>query len=162
MTKQELERDGESPFSHLKNPTGKHKDWYTKEFLTVFCQQINPKEEYFSSKALISDYGKRFKSLELKDRLNLMAELLRQHIDRPYRKQLDILSRLFGDPWPHETGMFTYGFYLYPISQFIERFGTEDMDASIGAIETLTMQFTGEWAIRPLANQIAKTSAGSM
>lgn len=147
-----MDKDVVTPFSHLKNKTGKHKDWYTLEFIKIFCNEINPKEKFFKNISFINEYKKEFKNLELKERLNLISDLLLKYLDMSYKKQLDVLSALLGEPWPYEDGMFTYGFYLYPVSQFVERNGVKDIDLSLEFIEKLTMQFTGEWAIRPLAN----------
>lgn len=141
-----------TPFSKLKNSTGKHKDWYSPEFIRIFCNEINPKEKFFCNTSFLLNYKKKFKNLELKDRLNLISELLLENLDMSYGKQLKVLSSLLDEPWPHEDGMFTYGFFLYPVSQFIEINGKQDMELSLNFIERLTMQFTGEWAIRPLAN----------
>ncbi len=141
-----------TPFSKLKNPTGKHKDWYREEFIKIFCQEINPDNKLFKSVELIKDYKKSYQSLELKERLNLISKLLKEYLPGNYKRQLRALSKLFGKPLPFEEGMFTIGFYLYPISQFIELYGEEDIDFSLEQIEKLTQQFTGEWAIRPLAN----------
>jgi|GEM_PF-5147493 len=80
-----------------------------------------------------------------------MCSLFEEFLDFKYPKQLKVLSKLLGNPWPHEDGMFTHGFFLYPLSQLIEVNGHKDVDLSLAIIEKLTMQFTGEWAIRPLA-----------
>jgi len=141
-----------TPFSSLKNKTGKHKDWYTPKFVQIFCHEINPKNKYFKNIDFINSYKKSYKNLELKDRMKLISSLLCDYLDCDYKKQLKILSALLGDPWPYEDGMFTYGFFLYPFSQFIEMNCGKDFEQSLMTIEKLTMQFTGEWAIRPLAN----------
>jgi len=141
-----------SPFSELKNKTGKHKDWYSIGFIKIFCNIINSEEKLFSNSDFVKDYKREYLKLELKQRLNLISDLLLKYLDFSYRQQLKILSSLFGRPWPYEEGMFTYGFYLYPVSQFVERNGLNDIQLSLRFIEKLTMQFTGEWAIRPIAN----------
>lgn len=140
------------PFVQLTNKTGKHKDWYGPEFIKILCDEINPKEKIFSNALFLNRYKKEYKKCELKDRLNLMCSLLDEFLNFKYPKQLKALSKLLGDPWPQEDGMFTHGFFLYPLSQFIEINGHKGIDLSLIMIERLTMQFTGEWAIRPLAN----------
>lgn len=139
------------PFSKLVNETGKHKDWYTPEYLKVLCSVINPDEAAFSSRAMCREYRTLYQALELKDRLSCIAELIDKALDCPYRDQLEVLSRAFGSPLQSETGMFTDGFYLYPLSQFVERYGERDLHASLAFIYELTQRFTGEWAIRTIA-----------
>lgn len=144
------------PFAFLKNPTGKHKDWYGVNFIKIFCNEINPENKLFDNNSFIYDYKGKYKKLELKERLNLISSLLNDYLDISYKKQLKILSSLLGEPWPYEDGMFKQGFFLYPVSQFVEINGKRDIDLSLKFIERLTMQFTGEWAIRPLANMDEK------
>ena len=140
------------PFSQLTNETGKHKDWYTPKYVKLLCNVINPNNVAFSSQALCRKYRSSYQDLELKGRLNCIAELLNNALDCSYREQLDFLSGAFGPPLDSETGMFTDGFYLYPVSQFVERFGEQDLEASLSFIYELTQRFTGEWAIRTIAN----------
>ncbi len=145
-----------TPFTDLENKTGKHKDWYSVDFVNIFCKELNPENEYFNNKKFVIEYKNQFKNLELKERLNLIASLLEKYLDINYKKKLKVFRRLLGNKLELETGMFTYGFHLYPISQFIEKFGTTNVQASLIFIEDLTMRFTGEWAIRPLANESPK------
>jgi len=143
-------------FSKIKNPTGKHKDWYKEPFIKIFCQEINPKDKYFSSSKFIDKYKKLHIKLELKERLKLISDLLDEFLTLPYAKKLKVLEPLLGEELKAEEGMFNYGFHLYPVSQWIEKNGHEDLQKSLSFIEELTKRFTGEWAIRPLANHNEK------
>ena len=145
-----------TPFSKITNPTGKHKDWYKEPFIKVFNDQINPKDKYFSSVKFISKYKKEHVKLELKERLKFIADLLDEFLDMSYSKKLKVLQPLLGKEHPSEEGMFEYGFHLYPVSQFIEKNGNDDLNKSLKFIEELTKRFTGEWAIRPLASKHEK------
>ncbi len=145
-----------TPFSDLKNKTGKHKDWFGLEFFQIFCEQINANNKLFDNKKILSAYKKDYKKCELKERLNLLAELLNNHLDMSYKKKVKTFESVLGKPLPFEEGMFTHCFFLYPVSQFIENYGHQDLETSLKFIEKLTMRFTGEWAIRPLANQNPK------
>lgn len=149
-------------FNKIKNPTGKHKDWYKEPFIKLFCQEINPKDKYFDSKKFVSKYKRLHSKLELKDRLKLIADLLDEFIELPYSKKIKLMEPLLGDELESEEGMFTYGFHLYPVSQWIEKNGHEDVQKSLNYIEELTKRFTGEWAIRPLANQNEKIILNQM
>ncbi len=145
-----------TPFSKLKNPTGKHKDWYKEAFVKIMLETLNPNDAHFSNRSFISSYRKQYRDMELKARLNCIAQLFHDCFECDYQTRLDIFKQLLGPVWPEEKGMFTHGFFLYPISQYVERYGIEDIDASLDFIEALTQRFTGEWAIRPLANHNKK------
>lgn len=139
-------------FHKLKNPTGKHKDWYTPQFLTILCDVLNTKKSHIDSKRVVAAFKKEYKNLELKQRLNLIAELLQESLPGTYPKQLGALKTALGPKLEEETGMFTTGFFLYPLSQFVELFGDADPQASLDFIYELTQRFTGEWAVRTVAN----------
>lgn len=141
-----------TPFSDLKNKSGKHKDWYSPEYIKIFCDQINPENKLFKNEVFIKNYKSKYKNLELKERLNLIVKIYNELYGVDYKKKLKTLEKLFGPTLPFEEGMFTLCFFLYPVSQFIELHGSEDLEESLDMIEKLTMRFTGEWAIRPLAN----------
>ncbi len=141
-----------SPFSQVTNKTGKHKDWYTPQFAAILCQRINPDDKYFCSADFCKQFKKSHSNLELKARLQLLAQLLDSHLPFGYKRQLTILSRLFGPPLPTEDGMFKHSFYLYPVSTFLELYGTRDIEQTIATTYQLTQRFTGEWVFRTIAN----------
>ena len=143
----------QTPFSKLKNPTGLLKDWYQPGFIKIFCEQINPGQELFDSKVFIGEYKKSYKNLEFKDRHHLIASLIHKYLQFSYVKQIKTLERLLYKPLPYEEGMFDYGFHLFPVSQFVENYGFEHLETSLNFIKKMTVRFTGEFAIRPLANR---------
>lgn len=144
------------PFSKLENKTGKHKDWYSPEYVRILCSVINPNDTRFSSKALCRDYKRVCDDLELKARLTRIAELLDESLECSFQEKLEVLSGVFGPPLESESGVFTEGFYIYPISQFVELFGERDLEASLSCIYEMTQRFTGEWAVRTIANSDEK------
>lgn len=139
-------------FQSLQNEGGKIKDWYGKEFIDLFCKVINQKKARFSSKDFKAAYLKEFKTCEMKERLNLISALLDEHLKGNFKQKLEQLKPLLGESYPEETGMMNYGYHLYPVSQFIENHAEQDIDASLAFIYELTQRFTGEWAIRTVAN----------
>ncbi len=141
-----------TPFDILENPSKKHKDWYREKFVSIFCKEINKGSKYFDNNDFKKEFKQNFSPLELKERLNLIANLFNKHCQETYSKKLQILESLLYLPWPFEQGMFNYGFHLYPVSQFIENQATEDLDKSLDFLEKLTKRFTAEWAIRTIAN----------
>jgi len=142
-----------TPFCALKNPSNKHKDWYRKDFVEIFCKEINPQNKEFSNTYFQREFKSKYGPLELKQRLNLIAELFDTHCNYSYGKKIKLLEKLLYKKWPHETGMFNYGFHLYPVSQFIEINGAQDLEKSLDFLKELTQRFTAEWAIRTIANR---------
>ncbi|MEM7181448.1 MAG: hypothetical protein AAF518_11090 [Spirochaetota bacterium] len=151
-----------TPFSGLTNPSGKHKDWYRIDFLRILLKEINAKKNLFPVDKYIKLYQKKYESLELKERLVCIADLLDEALAIPYAQQLKAFEPLLGKEWPNEDGMFGYGFHLYPIAQFVEIHALKDIPKSLDFIEELTKRFTGEWAIRTIANADEKLTLKTM
>jgi 3-methyladenine DNA glycosylase AlkC len=144
MLKKNLSSD--SPFSTLTNETKKIKEWYGMPFVKVLVDELSISDK----KSFLRSFKKNYTELELKDRLRLIAMLLDSNLEGSYRNKLNTLSKLLGPEWPHEKGMLNYGFYLYPVSQFVENHALRDIHASLSFIEELTKRFTGEFAVRPV------------
>jgi 3-methyladenine DNA glycosylase AlkC len=139
-------------FSKLTNKSGKHKDWYSLDFIKVFCKVINPDELYFKNKAFVNSYKDSYLKLELKDRLKCIAGLIDQYVEKNHKTKIKILKALLNEELEEEEGMFSHGYHLYPVSQWIEKNFESDVTENLNFIEDLTKRFTGEWAIRPIAN----------
>src|SRR5687767_4522903 len=84
----------------------------------------------------------------LTQRIELLADGLKNHLPEDYPKALAILNKILGPVNPYEIGMFTNYWWLMPVGKFIEKYGLDHYKESIVAIEELTKRNTGEYAIR--------------
>lgn len=85
---------------------------------------------------------------ELKDRVRLLADALHAHLPGPYPQALAALLGLVGPPADLEQKN-QFAFQLWPVTDFVERYGLSHPEASLDALHTLTQRFSGEFAIRP-------------
>lgn len=83
----------------------------------------------------------RLDDLELKDRINLIADALADRLPADYRRALDIVVRVAVT----EPGAWA----AWPLCSFVERHGLDDPEASLAAMPELTKQWSCEFAIRP-------------
>ncbi len=90
-----------------------------------------------------------FASLELKDRINLVADTLARLLRGPYPAALaDVCEVADG----------VEGFAAWPLCSYVERHGVDHPVESLGAMATLTTRFSCEFAIRPyLDHHVAAT-----
>lgn len=88
-------------------------------------------------------------SHQLLGRVEVLAGLIYEYLPDDYPQALNVLTGIYGDENPNETGMFTFGYWLWPVGTFIANWGRGHFDESIYAIEGLTKRHTGEYAIRP-------------
>ncbi|MDO5511462.1 DNA alkylation repair protein [Corynebacterium sp.] len=92
---------------------------------------------------------RRVEGLELKDRVLVIAEELRERLGGDYVASISMLVDALGPELRDDQGMFTESWYLMPVARFVEEFGLEHPRESLAAIEEITRRHTGEYAIRP-------------
>jgi 3-methyladenine DNA glycosylase AlkC len=86
--------------------------------------------------------GPRLGPLELKDRVRLVRDTLREILPPDYPRALDILMDAASDPS-------LKGFDLWPFTEFVQTYGLEHFERSLDALHLLTRRFTAEFAVRP-------------
>ena len=101
------------------------------------------KKEYI--KAIYTNCG----NLTYTQRIELHAEKLKLHLPENYKRAVKILMNILGEENKKETGMFKEFYWILPIGKYIEKYGLENLEISISAIEEITKRNTGEYAIRP-------------
>jgi len=117
------------------------KDHLSKDAVLVFSECIKdayPKfdqKEY--AKAVLSD---GFLKLELKERLNKIAQSLKSFLPADYDAAVRILIKAA----PH-VGTFEN----WALTIYVEKFGLKDFKTSVYALEELTKYGTSEFAVRP-------------
>jgi 3-methyladenine DNA glycosylase AlkC len=86
-------------------------------------------------------------------RVEIIADNLHAYLPHDYIIALAILIKILGPENPNETGMFTNYYWLMPVGRFVQKYGLDNLDESIHAIEEITKRNTGEYAIRPYAEK---------
>ncbi|MFD2043795.1 DNA alkylation repair protein [Ornithinibacillus salinisoli] len=103
----------------------------------------------FSSNSFISSITKQVEGKELKARVEVIADELYVHLPNDYSEAISVLLQIIGPENESEEGMFTEGYFLMPVAKFIENYGLDDFDLSMGALKEITKRHTSEYAIRP-------------
>lgn len=125
------------------------KDYFDKKLaqrLATLIVDVYPK---FDQRGFVTQVAKQLKPLELKDRVAVMAEGLRDFLPDAYPEALEILVQVLGPENPDEGGMFVHGFQLMPIEHFVGTYGVDHFEPSMAALYEITKRFTAEFAIRP-------------
>ena len=90
--------------------------------------------------------------LELKDRINLIADQPIAHLDDDYETALPHViatAHAIVGPPSDDTAAWGSGMEAWPLCSVVERHGLHHPEASIAAMEELTQSFSCEFAIRP-------------
>lgn len=131
----------------------KVKYYYDTELAILLAGKIKAVHPGFHSEDFIARLGPALDPLELKARVELFADALREFLPPDYPEALGILLQILGPENQNETGMFTEGYWLMPVAFFVEKYGTGHFEESVAAIKEITKRHTGEFAIRPFIVQ---------
>jgi 3-methyladenine DNA glycosylase AlkC len=124
------------------------KKWFGENLAVLLASKITSVYKDFDDVAYIDAISKQVSELSYVQRIDLHAENLKKFLPENYAKAIEILTKILGDENPEETGMFTNFYWIMPIGKFIEKYGLDNYDVSIRAIEEITKRSTGEYAIR--------------
>lgn len=128
----------------------KFKEYYDTEYLKLISQKIKTVYPPFQSEKFIQHTNKELENKELFVRLDHIVNSFERYLTPSYEQNLKIFSQILGEKLKTSTGMFSEGWWLWPIGRYIERHCTQNPQASLLFIYELTQRFTGEFAIRPL------------
>ncbi len=131
--------------SSYKKPT----DYFDEELAKMLADKISQVCIDFDSSNFVEAVRLSCKNKALKQRVELIADHLFTYLPNDYSTAVGILTQILGPENPEETGMFTNFYWLMPVAKFVEKFGLDHYQKSIGAIEEVTKRNTGEYAIRP-------------
>lgn len=122
------------PFKNLINP----------EVITALATAIKTHESSFNEKAFLSEAWERLDALELKERIWLQVELCHKYLPKDYRRSVEIL-RATQDSLDKKY----QGIACIFMPDFVGKYGLEDFDFSLDALEHFTKYSTSEFGIRP-------------
>jgi len=127
----------------------KLKYWFDEDLAILLSKKIKPYYDLFEVERFIEKVEKGTKNLELKDRVEWIADQLREQLPLEYTEALDILYPVLGPENEQETGMFTEGYWVMPIAKYVEKYGVNHFQESMDFIKEITKRNTGEYCIRP-------------
>lgn len=134
----------------------KFKDYYNLAYARLISSKIQQVRPDFPSEKFCAHTGRSIRGKEFGARVEVFALALKESLGGSYRENLELFFEILGPPLKTHTGMFTEGWWLWPIGRYIEREAPKNpknLALSLRFIEELTRRFTGEFAIRPLLEQ---------
>lgn len=129
------------------------KDHYNTDCARLIANRIARVEPKFQSELFVEMVKRGIRGKEFLARQDVFSHALKCSLQCDYRTSLDVLSESLGPELAQDTGMFKYGYWLWPVGRYIENEAPhhpEHLDASLAFIGELTARFTGEFAVRPL------------
>lgn len=127
-----------------------YKRFFGHDLAKLLATKLSAAMPGFPARRFLGDLAPdRLGDLELLARVDLISSVLRTYLPDDYPEALEVLVGIYGPENPNETGMFTFGYWLWPVGSFIASYGIDHPELSLPAIEELTKRHTGEYAIRP-------------
>lgn len=124
------------------------KNIYDKQFFDGFItttKEIVP--DFNASSFLRQIYDKHWDDMALKQRMRQITIALNDHLSPDYKKNINIIITMIGKFQKNRFREGGFEFMFLP--DFIELFGLDDYETSIGAMEHVTPFASCEFAIRP-------------
>lgn len=136
----------------------KIKDHYGKACAILLAEKIKTANssksiKKFSDKDFVEYVAKNIRGKEFLARMDVYSEALEIFLGDDYIKNLQTFESILGPKLKTETGMFIYGWWLWPVGRYVEKTAhlhLSEIHHSLNFIEKLTQRFTGEFAIRNL------------
>ncbi len=139
-----------------KNKPTKITDYFGANLAELLAGKIKSVYPSFDGVGFIKEVGTRVRGKTYTERIEIIAQSLKDFLPASYPKALAILLKILGPENPHETGMFKHFYWLMPVGKFIEKYGLEHFDISMQAIGEVTKRNTGEYAVRPYIRENPK------
>lgn len=117
------------------------KNWINEDVVKKMARSLVKVAPGFNTRKFL-EVSRELAPLELKARVRLLRQKLRELLPQNYPEALAILMQSMRD----DT---LKGFALWPYADFIENYGLEHRDLSLKALYELTQRFTSEFAVRP-------------
>lgn len=128
----------------------KHKDHYNDGYVKDLCEKLFSVMPDFDSNTFSSDLIGNLDDKEMFARLDCIVDAMKKSMNSDYSTNIQVFFDLLGPELAQPEGMFNYGWWLWPIGRYVERYGNENLNLSLSFLKELTKRFTGEFAIRPL------------
>jgi len=123
--------------------------WFDEELAKMLVKKIQPHYPEFNKRTFVQKTKKGVPTLELKARVEFMADLLQDHLPDKFSDGWKIIAQTLGPENEKETGMFTEGYWLMPVAKWVEKYGLDDFKTAMKANEEVTKRHTSEYSIRP-------------
>lgn len=130
------------------------KNIYNKKSIGFIAESIKMQCPSFNDKNFKKFIFKDLEKLELKQRVNLIADILHKTLPFDYKNNIKNLIRTLPSPvehldheWQGELKSMS-GFLIWPYCSYVEKYGLDDLETSLEAMLEFTQRFSAEFVIR--------------
>lgn len=136
----------------------KLKDYYDLDYSYYLAQKIKDVYPSFNEPQFIAQLAPTLESLPFNERQLLLAKALHTSLALSYGESIAIFQQILGEELTGSLGMFTEGWWLWPISKYVELYGFDNFEVSTAFSKELTKRFTSEYCMRPVIRHFPQRS----
>ncbi|MDR3158283.1 MAG: hypothetical protein LBU11_04585 [Zoogloeaceae bacterium] len=104
--------------------TKKFKDYYDDAYVRMLAAKFSAVTPVFRTGAFLRALTEQLDNLEFSGRIDRIALALDNNLPGTYVEKLAVFTAILGAPLATETGMFTKGWWLWPIVRHVEHHAT--------------------------------------
>ena len=128
----------------------KFTEYYDTEYAMHIADKLKEVTECFDSNEFIKYVSVSIEGRKFLERQGIFANAFETYIDGSFEDKINIFFKILGPELVQSEGMFTEGWWLWPVGKYVELYGIRNSRLSFDFIYELTKRFTGEFAMRPL------------
>lgn len=136
--------------------------WFDKDLAELLADKILAYQSSFDKSSFVERVDSGVSSLELKDRVELIADELHRSLGDNYEENAPLLKSILGPENEKETGMFKEFYWIMPIAKYVEKYGLDNFEVSMDMILEITKRNTSEYTIRPFIERYTRQTLAYM
>ena len=136
----------------------KVKDYYDLVYAKDLSRRLQTVTDKFDAQHFMSLVESGLEALEFTQRQELLAKSIKECLPLSYADSLKIFEQILGPELEGGLGMFSEGYWLWPIGKYVELYGGQEFELSAAFSKELTKRFTGEFSMRPLLANYPKAT----
>lgn len=127
---------------------------FNRDKVSYLAGLIGASWDGFDAAAFQRDVCARLDNLELKERINWIAEVLARNLPDDFAAACAIIAAALPPPLDGTVDDGEFGDFIFaPLGAFVARHGLDHADQAFDILEELTQRFSMEWAIRPFLDR---------
>lgn len=134
---------------------------FNEKKLRLIAAQIKAVYPDFAAQQFCVEVNLQFQKLELKQRISLIAQILKKYLPKNYKTALEILLKSLPKPLDENLSDNDFGDFIYAsYGDFIVQNGCDEqnLEISLHALKEVNKRFSMEYAIRDFINNFPKQS----
>jgi len=128
----------------------KYKEYYNDQYILELSEKISSVIPSFNQETFSKELMGQLGDKELFERLDCIVDAMENSMENDYSKNIQGFYNILGPELTQSEGMFSFGWWLWPIGRYVEKNGNKNWNLSLSFLKELTKRFTGEYAIRTL------------